>query len=145
MLTTRDKAQIFLKNSQFQVAYPDWLYRLFWQSGNPFVGGFYKHKAIFIHIPKVAGTSIANALFGESVGHRPLRRHVAFCPELVEEYFKFTFVRNPYDRLFSAYNYFSSHVGSRKHRDHRWASDYLSKFDSFERFVRELEDPCVNR
>ena len=60
---------------------------------------------------------------------------------LVERYFKFTFVRNPWDRLYSAYHYFACCIGSDEHRDHRWASTILSGISSFEEFVLRLEEP----
>ncbi|MEQ3638116.1 MAG: sulfotransferase family 2 domain-containing protein [Alteromonas sp.] len=61
---------------------------------------------LFFHIPKSAGTSIVRALYGNSgVGHFPA--HV--LKKADEQYFfqayKFTVVRDPYDRLISAYEF----------------------------------------
>jgi hypothetical protein len=92
----------------------------------------HKHKCIFIHIPKAAGTSIENIFLqdlGLNVNNRhslllgennnqdlgPPRvthlfakdyvKHSFISQELFGSYFKFSFIRNPYDRLYSSYKY----------------------------------------
>lgn len=145
MLTLKDKGEIWYKNLQFCRQAPGWAYRCFWPGGNPFVEGFHRWQTIFVHIPKAAGSSVSNALFGEPVGHRPIRRHLAYAPDLVDKYFTFTFVRNPWDRLYSGYHYFARRTGSDGHRDHRWASVMLSEVSSFSEFVFLLEDPAYVR
>lgn len=66
----------------------------------------HQHRCIFVHIPKTAGNSI-NRVFGvEWQDHKDLARYAAeLPPEIFESYFKFAIVRNPWDRLFSDYNY----------------------------------------
>ena len=72
----------------------------------------HKHKCIFIHIRKTAGISIRNVL-GECDGahdglhfHNHLYHHKNILSEqLYSEYFKFTFVRNPWDLRVSLYRY----------------------------------------
>lgn len=66
----------------------------------------YQNKFIFIKINKTAGTSIQSCL-KESVndlqqtGHRTLKDyHVDY-----RDFFKFTFVRNPWDKMVSFYHY----------------------------------------
>lgn len=60
------------------------------------------HKIVFIHIPKSAGTSIRKGFFnGNYTG--PVMGHI---PKEWESYFKFAFVRNPYERFVSAYKMF---------------------------------------
>jgi chondroitin 4-sulfotransferase 11 len=67
---------------------------------------FHSKKCIFVHIPKTAGTSVTDALFGTPrPRHRPLQWYEGMEPELYKEYFKFAFVRNPWDRLVSGYHY----------------------------------------
>ncbi|MBB3229564.1 sulfotransferase family 2 domain-containing protein [Halomonas stenophila] len=132
--------QIWLKHSQFSIGMPDWVYRYLWMGGDPFIEGFHRYQSIFIHIPKAAGSSVADALFKESGGHRPIRRYLAYSPDLVDHYFTFTFVRNPWDRCHSAYHYFACRAGSDAHRDHRWASAVLSGINSFREFVLLLKD-----
>lgn len=64
------------------------------------------HKCIFVHIPKTAGNSV-NSCFGvDWEDHKDLQRYFDELPrELFFNYFKFAVVRNPWDRLFSDYNY----------------------------------------
>lgn len=90
----------------------------------------HKYKCIFIHIPKCAGTSINRLLSDSTVfdyrkpnydylyGWCPARKiflQHATVQELLEldlvsiknwhEYYKFTVIRNPWDRIFSSYNW----------------------------------------
>ena len=68
---------------------------------------FDEKKCIFFHIPKTAGISLVKALFGDlDWGHRDVNYYInVFDKKRFNDYFKFTFVRNPYDRLFSAYSF----------------------------------------
>jgi len=74
----------------------------------------HKHKCIFIHIPKTGGMTIEHALLGDDFfkklhnGRTPVTvTHGTPIdwkyPKKWNEYFTFTFVRNPWDRLVSAY------------------------------------------
>lgn len=62
-------------------------------------------RSIFVHIPKCAGVAISEAIFGNLAGgHTTLDEYLnIFEPEHVASYFKFTVVRNPWDRAVSAY------------------------------------------
>jgi len=70
----------------------------------------HKYKCIFIHIPKNGGTSIEkklelfDKLQRDVQDHRPIRKMRGAIPEYIfQNYFKFTFVRNPWARVFSWY------------------------------------------
>lgn len=77
----------------------------------------YEKKCIFIHIPKTAGTSIEQFLKDDGKNHidylgvrnnRSMHHYTATdlkreLPVLFNTYYKFSIVRNPYDRLLSAY------------------------------------------
>ncbi len=64
-----------------------------------------KYKCIFIHIPRVTGTSIKEALELQGRGHLPWQYYYLVYPEQWNSYIKFSVVRNPWDRVVSAYNY----------------------------------------
>lgn len=71
-------------------------------------------KFIFLHIPKTAGTSIRRVLmqYQSNRPERPEEWHEdmkdtkkKIDSQLFEQYFKFTFIRNPWDRLYSSYQF----------------------------------------
>lgn len=77
-----------------------------------------KHKCIFIHIPKCAGVSIeyalTNRLYNEVDREREILKQHATAAQVKKyycsdddwnNYFKFAIIRNPFDRLLSAFNY----------------------------------------
>jgi len=66
---------------------------------------FQETKSIFIHIPKAAGTSIARAIYGMNVGHRKAVDYKKISTHEYNKYYTYSFVRNPWDRIVSAYNF----------------------------------------
>ena len=80
------------------------------------------HKFIYIHIPKCAGSSIerflnnaqhvewdtSNKLWVQHATARQIKE--LYCPNY-EQYFSFTFVRNPWDRAVSDYKWLSKDLG----------------------------------
>ena len=93
-------------------------------------------NAIYIHIAKCGGTSIAKALFDvEKVSHRTVRDYQKiFSPEEFNRYFKFTFVRNPWDRMLSAYSFLMGGGGTAQ--DIEFTRHYLQPYKDFADFVR---------
>ena len=114
----------------------------------------HKHKCIFIHIPKAAGTSIETAfmddlgldmdnrhalLLGENtnkdlgprrVSHLAASEYVDLhfvSQEIYDKYFKFSIVRHPIDRLYSIYKY-------------RTYSDYIT----FDKFIKVKLPQLIN-
>ena len=67
----------------------------------------HKHKALFIHITKTGGTSIASALnMKENFRHftaSAMRKKVG--EDTWSNYFKFSFIRNPFEKIVSLYHY----------------------------------------
>lgn len=97
-------------------------------------------RSIFVHTPKTAGTSIGEALYGHWVGHVPISRFAAFDALKFESFFKFAFVRNPWDRLLSAFAHLKGHGEPLAPRESHWSSEYLAGIESFESFVLKLRD-----
>ncbi|PZT47643.1 alpha-2,3-sialyltransferase, partial [Helicobacter valdiviensis] len=100
-----------------------------------------KYKCIFIHVPKVAGSSIERAIYQTDrwlVGHVKANDYVKFDREKFESLFSFGFVRNPYDRVVSAYHYLKNGGGTLG--DEKWAKENICQYSSFEEFVEDLQD-----
>lgn len=112
---------------------------------SPFRDDILAEDAIFIHVPKAAGTSIKTALYsGHGGGHRRIAEYYGYDPARAAASFKFGFVRNPWSRLFSAYNFLMA--GTRKSgRDRKFAAQYLAPMGSFDAFVSSLESPRYRR
>lgn len=106
-------------------------------------GKRFSRPPLFIHVPKVAGSSIEKALFGTkgAVGHQTALACREADPEAYAKGFSFAFVRNPYDRFVSAYAYLEK--GGRNKYDHAWAQKHLMHYGSFRNFVLALRDEKV--
>ena len=84
----------------------------------------HKHKFIFIHIPKNAGTSIRNSfdingydkqVVSKRYPHSTCSEIKKYCgDDIWNEYYKFSFIRHPFDRLVSFYHFHKS--GQYKHK-----------------------------
>lgn len=94
------------------------------------------HCAIFIHIPKTAGSSVSHSLFGKARGnpHASYDIYEIVNPRKFREYFKFTFVRNPWDRLVSTY-FFLSQVENDPMAQ-SWREQVACHYPDFASFVR---------
>lgn len=60
---------------------------------------------LFVHIPKNAGTSVSEALYGHKIKHDTLRYYERVAPDLVATLPSFAIVRDPVERFVSAYRY----------------------------------------
>ena len=107
---------------------------------------FHKHKAIFFHIAKAAGTAVEKLLapgardasvmdqqqfYGYDKQNNLYLQHVTaqfmhdhIDKAIFEDYFKFAVVRNPFVRCVSVYHY--------QYEQH------MARFGSFDGFVRQL-------
>jgi hypothetical protein len=111
----------------------------------PIVDEILKRKVLFIHVPKTAGVSLQHTLFGQMVfGHQAYQQYeLIFSRRLLNSLFKFTFVRNPWDRLASAWIYFRD-IGKGTLPPGRppapgaamWFAENIAQFSDFESFVR---------
>lgn len=96
-----------------------------------------KNKCIFVHIPKAAGTSVLQALAGHSGhiqrDHFTIHDCISASRKRYNEYFKFTIVREPIDRIRSVYQYLSN--GGNKRTDLPLAKKINDEFKDFNEFV----------
>ena len=92
-------------------------------------------KALFVHVPKAAGVSVQRSLFGDvAFRHTSFRQfELAFTASQMASLFKFAFVRNPWDRLVSAWLFLRD--GGLNEQDRTWSSENLSRYPDFESFV----------
>jgi hypothetical protein len=72
----------------------------------PYKTFMHKHKCIFIHIPKNAGSSVLQ-LFADKSGRKHAKWYEFYESNdyFFKRYFKFAIVREPLSRLYSAYRY----------------------------------------
>jgi Sulfotransferase family len=98
---------------------------------------FDRTRSIFVHIPKAGGVSVAISLYGNRAGsHTSVSGYqLVFNAAEFQSYFKFTFVRNPWDRLYSAYRFLSA--GGMNDLDRSWSEKHLAGVEDFEAFVLE--------
>ena len=99
------------------------------------LNAFYSKKIIFVHIPKTAGISVAKAIFGDVSleGHRSVMFYKNLFNEDFSEYFTFSVVRNPWDRLYSAFKFLEK--GGINIHDRNAYEQYLEEYKDFEDFV----------
>ncbi|MFK5985116.1 MAG: sulfotransferase family 2 domain-containing protein [Pseudomonadota bacterium] len=102
-----------------------------------------KLKCIFIHIPKNAGTSVLKTLssktkIGTGRVHERYSVYQKTSPSKFTSYEKFCIVRNPWDRLLSAYFYLFN--GGNKKCDSPFCHLFKTEAPTFEVFVKKWLD-----
>ena len=90
-------------------------------------------NCVFIHIPKTGGLSIRKGVFKES----PQKRFFGKIPNQYQDYLKFAFVRNPFDRLVSCWKYTSLK------RLTRWQSQRDRSGTAFSEFLEIATDDSI--
>lgn len=104
------------------------------------------YKLLFVHIPKSAGISIHKSLFKiNSPGHFTSGSACKerFTDQEWKQLYKFTFVRNPYTRLYSAYNYLAT--GGRQTKLDKKYQEELNSYTNFEDFVLKGLKSAINK
>ncbi len=101
----------------------------------PYKKYMHKHKLIFIHIPRTGGTSITRFFTDEKIArdHSTWVQYKLACNWAFENYTKFAVVRNPWDRVASAYKYFKQ--GGNQKGDLVY-KEYVDSFTGFNDFVK---------
>lgn len=97
--------------------------------------GMRERNCIFIHIPKCAGIAVADALLGSRGGaHATAEDYLSvFGARWFDQAFKFTFVRDPWSRIVSAYD-FLRHGGFHAD-DAAFAEKHLKRYATVNDFV----------
>jgi hypothetical protein len=90
-------------------------------------------NCLFIHNPKTGGSNLKRALFKERInGHLPFRYYQHNFPEFCENAYKFSVVRHPVTRAYSAWSYLRNKKLSSRDAA---ASDLVNKYLTFDEFV----------
>ncbi|ANO34933.1 hypothetical protein A6E01_17265 [Vibrio breoganii] len=104
-------------------------------SGKPniYSYSFDLNRSIFIHVPKTAGTSICHSLYGNISWpwHFNARQCRLIDKKAFDSYLKFTFVRDPFERLVSTYNYAQTHAKNNPNS----SINFILSYNNFDEFV----------
>ena len=95
---------------------------------------------VFVHVPKAAGTSINEALYGRFMGHVPAAVIDHSAPADVRGLPMFTVVRNPWDRCVSAWHFARAGSGMGEGAIaavYRPEQYHVPEFQDFDRFIEE--------
>lgn len=104
---------------------------------NPFTKEMIEKELLFIHIPKSGGTSIATAAIGKPAGHPYLFEYYLSNKKYTKDFFKFCVVRNPYDRLVSAF----AHISQRECNPEFKTLFKELNINSFDDLIVNLDNP----
>ena len=103
---------------------------------------FERQECIFVHVPRAAGTSICQALFGHNAGgHKTVREYESIFGETFWDYFTFSFVRNPYARLVSTYEYLRKGGHPAWPSNREFGEQVIGAYDGFGSFVLQWLRP----
>jgi len=105
----------------------------------------HKHKFIFIHIPKTGGLSLKTEFLDrQNLPNEVYGRHKrpASYYKNNKNHFKFTFVRNPWDRFVSCYFYFKKY-GRRRGFD-KLTGEIINRYSNFNEFCLGLNEALPN-
>lgn len=96
---------------------------------------FNQTQTLFVHIPKAAGISVNQALYGcYGGGHKTIFEYrLYYSKRELKSLYKFSIVRNPWARLVSAYHFLLE--GGLNEQDKEWSKENLTKYSSFDEFV----------
>ena len=98
-----------------------------------------KKEIIFMHIPKTGGASIGQLCMSNRIGaighntRNPNYVSLAQYKRSHPDIFSFSIVRNPWDRLVSAYHFLSQ--GGLNADDSKDANKYVNRYSGFNEFI----------
>jgi hypothetical protein len=104
----------------------------------------FNKKILFIHVPKCGGNFIKNIIGG--FGGDSHRRCSEIPDSIFKKFYSLSFVRNPWSRVLSAYNYISK-SGNMGSYDRKSKIKYLSNYSNFNEFIQKggLNDANISQ
>jgi len=117
---------------------PDYMERRFAVSFFPKIK---KTGVAFIHIPKAAGMSLSEAIYGEQIGHLKWHHVHGSNPRIYDTLVKFAVCRDPIQRFASAFQFLKQ--GGINQSDEQFSRDVLGDFKTLEDFAIALADNDV--
>jgi Sulfotransferase family len=93
---------------------------------------------LFIHIPKNAGMSVSNILYGTPVFHPTIRYYQRVAPDVVRDFPSFAIWRDPVERFVSAYRYAQAGGARTVSVSRAFRNQYLA-FSSLEGAIDHVE------
>lgn len=104
-----------------------------------------KNNCVFIHIPKAAGTSVLQTLAGTDGfiprDHSTIEEFKIASTPLLNDFFSFTIVRNPLDRIDSVYRYLKK--GGNGTNDLELSKFINSNFPTLNDYILEYLDKDI--
>lgn len=95
-------------------------------------------KIIFVHVQKSGGSSIVN-FFEKTKNHNKIKIDIKYLnkkKENINDYFKFTVIRNPWDRMVSFYHYHKEKILKNNNPTEIWK--YLKDL-TFKKFLKSTK------
>lgn len=108
------------------------------KSQNPYSSVDLDNNMIFLHVPKTAGSAILKQKFGLSHhGHFRPEHYASNDMDKFKRSHKIAVVRNPWDRMVSAFSYLSQNIGDGKYAK-KFVADHLCEMEKFESFLDKM-------
>lgn len=100
-------------------------------------------RGLFIHIPKAAGNSVCQALYGMKIHHRPAGEIRLFHPWRYRRWYKFAVVREPVDRFLSSYDFLSR--GGKNSQDAAFRDNFIRNVGDINAFIQRLSNTAFRQ
>ena len=102
-----------------------------------------RRRALFVHVPKNAGTTIATALYGSWIGHRTALFSRTLDPTFFSQSTRFAVLRDPVDRFTSAY-WFLRNGGGSDRKVAEWFARSCQHIASLDDLLSHVEEHVGN-